>query len=292
MLIEKVERVLDRNGFSYCECRGCFDIAARKKSVMFLKVLNNIDSFQESQSRNMRILSREMDAAAMIIGSSTRRETLKDNIIYERFDIPAMNVNTFELVVENETPVLYRRRGGMFVEISSEILRSKRLEAGMTQEELASKAGVTKKNIYEHERARLKMSYETALNIEYILGDGIIEPANLELKSTDHRNKPENSFEAFVFRNLEKIGFDAEIIRQSPFNFIAEDKKFSVISEVDEVPKRIEKNATALKKFSDISGKPIIAISKHHVDADIPSVDEKSFRCMGARDIRKFVKSW
>lgn len=291
MLMQKVEGVLENNGFSYCEHSGCFDIAARKKHIMLIKVLNNIDSFSEGNARNLRILSEEISTDAMLVGSSTRREILKDSIIYERFEIPAMNVNTFESVVENDMPTVYRRRGGLFVDVNPEIVRKRRVGAGMTQKELAERIGITKKSVYEHEKSRLKMSYENALIMEEILGGGIIEIADIRLKKSGEKNAPEGRFESFVYRNLEKIGFSTRIVRQSPVNMIAEDR-MKIISEADEVPGRIEKNAESLKKFSEISGRPVIAITKGEIHAEIPSIDEKSLRGMSARDIRKFVRNW
>ena len=292
MLERLVERVLDRNGFEYCSYRGCFDIAASKKRLMFLKVLGNIDSFQEDQARNLKIISREMNASAIVIGEATRREFLYDNIVYQRFDVPAMNVKTFESVMENEMPAMYSNRGGLFVEINPIALRKSRIKAGLTQKELASEAGVTKKNIYEHEKSQMKMSYETALRIEKSIGNGIIEKAVIKMKGTIERNMPENSFEASVSRDLERIGFSTEIVRRSPVNIVAESGCFSVLSEANESAAMIEKNALSLKKFSEISNTPLIAISKGEINAEIPSIDEKSLRNMDARDIKKFVKRW
>ncbi|MBI2173181.1 MAG: hypothetical protein HYT73_03165 [Candidatus Aenigmarchaeota archaeon] len=292
MLIHKVENILDRNGYNYCEYRGCFDIAARKKGMLLLKVLNNIDSFQEIQAKNLKILTREIDADAMIVGSTTRREVLSDNIVYERFEIPAISVSTFESFVENEAPVLYRRRGGLFVDINPEAMRKRRQKSGMTQEVLASRMNVTKKSVYEHERSPMKMSYESAVLMEGILGKGIIEKAKITVKSAGERNYPESRFESFVSKNLEKKGFRTGMIRRSPINIVAEEGKFSIISEADEVPRRIEKNAASLKKFSELSGKPVIAISKTELKMDIPSVDEKSLASMNARELKRFVRKW
>ena len=292
MLIHKVENILGRNGYDYCEYRGCFDIAARKKGMLLLKVLNNIDSFQEIQAKNLKILTREMDADAMIVGSTTRREVLSDNIVYERFEIPAISVSTFEGVVENEAPILYRRRGGLFVDINSWMMRKRRQESGMTQEVLASRMNVTKKSVYEHERYPMKMSYETAVLMEDILGKGIIEKAKITVKSAGEINYPENRFESFVSKDLEKKGFRTGMVRRSPINFVAEEGKFSIICEADDVPRRIEKNAASLKKFSELSGKPVIAISKTELKMDIPSVDEKSLASMDARELKRFVRKW
>src|SRR3989338_7190590 len=110
-LINRVERVLEENNYDYSEYSGCFDIVARRKETMLLKVLDNIDSFQEHQSLNLKVLSSQLEANTFLIGDHTRRENLMDNVIYDRFGIFSMTVRTFGNIIDNEMPLLYRNRG-------------------------------------------------------------------------------------------------------------------------------------------------------------------------------------
>jgi putative transcriptional regulator len=154
-IMNDVEKSLERGGFEHCRCEGCFDIAARRDFTIFLKVLNNVDSIQESQANNLKIISKGFDAAVAVVGLRTRRESLRDNVVYERFDIPTFTPPTLENIIANDRlPYIYRRRGGFFAEIDPARLKAGRQKAGLSQAGLADRVGVTKKNIYEHERAR------------------------------------------------------------------------------------------------------------------------------------------
>src|SRR3989344_8528959 len=100
----EVERILDENDWDYSQGAGCFDIVARKKELMLLKLLDNIDSFQEEQSRNLLAMSSALDANAFVIGSHTRRENLMDNVIYDRFGTFAMTTTTLQSMMESDMP--------------------------------------------------------------------------------------------------------------------------------------------------------------------------------------------
>src|SRR3989344_3472973 len=96
MLLKGVEDALDEAGYSYCEYSGCFDVAARKSSMMLIKVLSNVDSFQKEQADNLKIMSKSLEAMPILVGMHTRREKLSDSVVYERFDVPAVTLQTFE----------------------------------------------------------------------------------------------------------------------------------------------------------------------------------------------------
>src|SRR3989339_1447307 len=144
MLDRKVESILETNGYDCCWWHGCFDVAARKDEFMLLKVLDNIDSFQEEQARNLRILSEKLDASISVVGTHTRHEILDDNVIYERFSIPTFTPDTLESILHSNYPMNFRTKGGMFREIDPQALRSGREAMGLSQSELASSVGIMK----------------------------------------------------------------------------------------------------------------------------------------------------
>ncbi|MBI3190989.1 hypothetical protein HYZ41_04785, partial [archaeon] len=80
LLLKQVENILEKGGFDYCEYSGCFDIAASRRFTLFLKVLDNVDSFQETQANNLKIISDDLDATVGLVGTHTRREHLQNNI--------------------------------------------------------------------------------------------------------------------------------------------------------------------------------------------------------------------
>lgn len=291
LLLQKVENILEKGGFDYCLYGGCFDIAARKSFTIFLKVLDNVDSFQETQANNLKIIAEDTDATVALVGTHTRRESLKDNIVYERFDVPTFTPNTLEtIVVSRAMPVTYRLRGGLFVEIDAEKLRSRREKSGLSQSALAKSVGVTKKSIYEHEHQDKKALLDIAEKIEDTVGE-VSNPATIKKRYSFEKNRPKDRFESIVSRDLERIGFSTDLIHQTPFNIVAHEKRMLVISKAGEKKKSMEKSVPFVAQLSSITGIPAVAITKEEMRMDIPSIQEKELREMkNPRDIRKFIK--
>jgi putative transcriptional regulator len=290
LIFKRVEKILDNSGFNYCLYEGCFDIAASRDFTVFLKILTNVDSFQENQANNLKIISENMDAAIGLVGIHTRREELKDNIVYERFDVPTFTPNTLENILVNDiAPVICRFRGGLFAEINAEKLRKNRQAAGLTQSDLAEHVGVTKKSIYEHEHEDKKADLGVVKKIEKYIGS-VVNPQSLMKKYSFQRNEPHERFEAVVSKDLRGIGFGTDIIYQTPFNIVAKERKMLIMSRADDNSRKIKKAAPFISQISDITKVPAVAITKEEINIDIPSISEKELREMKMRDIKKFIK--
>lgn len=295
LLLKRVENILDKSGFDYCEYTewysGCFDIAARRNFTLFLKILDNVDSFQETQANNLKIIAEDIDATVALVGTHTRREWLKNDVLYERFDIPTFNPSTLENIVVNDSmPMIYRFRGGLFAEIDAEKLKRSREDAGLSQSQLAKSVGVTKKNIYEHERQNKKAMIEAVEKIEKLIGE-VAKPLDIQKSYSFEKNKSQDKFELLVSKDLRSIGFDTDFTYQTPFNIVARESKMLVISKADDSRKKIEKSAPFIAQLSSVTRIPAVAITKEELSIDIPSIQEKELRELEKpRDIRKFIK--
>lgn len=295
MLMQKIEKILEKNDFEYCEFHGCFDIFAKKRrDMMLLKVLSNVDSFQFEQANNLKILSRNLNAFSCLIGTHTRYEALEENIIYERFDIPTFTVDTFENILDGNPPCVYRTRRGLFVEVDPSLLKKSREKNFLTQEELAKRVGVTKKFIYEHEHKKMKAMQKIIENIEKILNEKISVPFNLKINISnieENLNEPRTSFEKSVGFDLKKIGFKIDFIYQTPFNIIAKEKML-IFSKAEENEKKIRRNLPNLIEFSNVSNKPVLLITKEKKEYDLPSLQKKELKELSTNDLERVVKKW
>jgi len=289
-IISRVEGVLEEGDFSYCHYSGCFDIAASRDFTIFLKVLDNVDSFQENQAHNLKIISKNFDAAIAVVGTHTRREKLLNSVVYERFDVPAFTPDTFEgIVVNNLFPALYSRRGGLLAEIDPQKLKDGRERAGLTQKKLAEMVGVTKKSIYEHEAGRKKMDAATARKIEKILGD-VTDPVVLSFEYEVAKSAPKNSFEKAVTRDMNKIGLDTDSVCQTPFNILARTENILLLSAVEENERRLKREAEHAAELSRITNVPALGITRKESSIAIPSVTEAELKDMNLKDLRKALK--
>ena len=292
--LKEVEDILDENGYDYSEFSGCFDVAAIKKqlpteNILLLKVLENVDSFMEDHAKNLSIVADNVDGNALLVGNRTSVEKLQDSIIYERFGVHTVSIGTLELIVDGTVPKVYRFRGGLFSEINPEKLKAARNSAGLTQGELALKAGVTKKNIYEHEARQMKIQFDIAEKIESILDEELTEPARLS-PGLVGQNIPKGNFEKTVSKDMRKLGISTSIVYKAPFNIIATLNDKIIISDAEADADRVKKNAPQVADFADITRKFGLAITKDEVSLDIPSLTEHQLKRMHPDDIRKLLE--
>jgi putative transcriptional regulator len=291
-IIGRVESLMGRTGFECCKNMGCFDVAAKKgKNFFILKILRNVDSLQEEHADSLKTISAELGGRALIIGEHTRKETLEDGIIYQRFDIPTIGIETLENILTHKfKPMVTRNRGGLFVEIDSIQLKKKRISMGLTQEELAMKVGTTKKGIYEHEKQNKKASKELVDNLEAVLGK-ISSPASIYSKEWE-KTVPRGQFEGIVAKHFEAKGFETNSVYHAPFNIIAKSEDLIILSEAEENREKIEKILEDLISFSRLARKPIIAVTREEEELEIPTIQEKDLGRYSTKDLRKLLRAW
>lgn len=269
-LVHQTLRILDRNDYVTCSYHGCFDVVGKKELLLLLKVLQNVDAFQREQAKNLRIISNNLDAHPMVIGIQTRREKLEKGVVYERFELPTISLETFESMIVHEIfPHIYRDRGGLYVEIDQDMLREYRKKKGFTQKELAELVGVNKKVIYEHEKKKLRMILEVAEKIESVLNKKIIKGIDPRTASLiREKGNPQDKLEKIVGNDLKRLGFDIDFVRQSPFDIFAKEKTL-VISDVESDKRKMQRRAVSLKSFIDVTKKPAIVITEKIKEDDL-----------------------
>lgn len=278
-LVENIEKMFHDEGYATCRYHGCFDLAAKKRMLLFLKILKNVDSFQFEQARNLKIICTGLDARPLLVGAQTRRERLERGIVYVRFDMPAISEATLEdLVCNGIFPRIYRDKGGVYVEIDSDALKTARNKKELTQEKLAEIVGVNKKTIYEHENRNLRMMLSTAEALESVLNEKIT--TGIELFSGKHEahGKPSSGLEKIVFSELQRLGFETEFAKQTPFDVVAKEKTV-LISDVENNRRRILYRATALKRFVSFLERPAIIITdKIKIESELPLIERSELK--------------
>ncbi len=291
-LLEKVEHIFEGHGYGCCRYAGCFDIAARNtKASLLVKVSANIDSFQEAQSLHLKIFSSGIEASSMLVGMHTRRDMLEDNIIYSRFGVPSMTPGTLENILASDPPVLYRLKGGLFSEVDPALLKQGREEKGLTQKQLAEKAGVTKKSIYEHESRRMKIDEGTGKNLEMIVEKRLLLPFALRKTAAGHGVRAKGRFEQAVSRDLNKIGFETSFVYQAPANIVASES-FPLLANAEKDEAVARKKSHYIKEFSDTVRRTVLFVTKSECSFDLPTLEEKKLREMTTKELRKFVERW
>ena len=114
-LEQKLETLLENEGYATARYHGCFDIAARKNRILLIKVLQNIDALSNGQAENLKLVASNLGASPLLVGEQTRIEKLRADVVYERYGVPSVNFQTFQRLVEDGImPTVYSDRGGRY----------------------------------------------------------------------------------------------------------------------------------------------------------------------------------
>ncbi|HIP84245.1 MAG TPA: transcriptional regulator [Methanothermococcus okinawensis] len=236
ILLSECIEVLQRFNFMVSQTfgRSCFDILARRGVRKYLiKVLKNIDSLSYEQSLELLKLSKILGATPLLIGMRTRNMPMEDGVVYERHNIKAITLNTFEAYLEGNPPVVYAGRGGFFVNIDGETLRSVREKLNISIGELAEYCNVSRKMIYKYEQNLANPTIEVALRIEEYLDTPLIRGISLEVEEEIEdiglegyrrrsRSERERDFKLYVISIFQQLGFNTTEIKRAPFDAVVE----------------------------------------------------------------------
>lgn len=182
--IEQVKDLLERSGFFVSDAHGVrpssFDLAARRDSLLLLvKVLKNIDTLSREESAHLVELGQLFPAAVLIVGQSSGSSELEPGVVYTRYDVPIVRLETLrELVEKGVPPFLMSAPGGVFVRIDGTRLRSLREERGLSLGALASIAGVSRHSIQLYEEGA-GAEVIVVQRVERFLGEPIALPADV-----------------------------------------------------------------------------------------------------------------
>lgn len=280
-LLEKTTSVLDEQGYTHCPSLGCVDIVAKKERVVLLKVLVNVDAFQQEQSNNLSIISDNLGAEPLVVGAHTRQGRLQGNIIYERFGTPVVTVETLQAILYDELPTVFRKRGGLYATVSAALLRHARLQRGLSQSELAQRIGVSKKNVYEHEARDRPVLYIVAGRMEDELSATVTVPASLAgFHQQPRKNLAQNAVERHVVSSLQRLGFTVDVVEKASFNLMARTVGKPLIIAAETGRQVID--TEPLAAFSSVVGAPAVLVgtpaSEPTVRDDLPYIPLKELR--------------
>jgi putative transcriptional regulator len=227
------EEVLKEAGFRVsdkCCCRpSCFDYAARKgEKVIFIKVQHDIDNFSQIDSQELKVISKSVSAASVLVSEKTREKPLEDDTVYSRYSIFAVTPKTFEnIVLRNVHPLIQAGPGGYYVEIDWEAVKRRRQELGLSVGEMAEMVGISRRTLYGYERGLAKASVTAAYNLIYTLGIPVAKSVNIFEKSREQRMcflsragraLARNKLLQRIFRKFSRYNFTA--VKKAPFDFV------------------------------------------------------------------------
>ncbi|MCK4883647.1 MAG: helix-turn-helix domain-containing protein, partial [Candidatus Diapherotrites archaeon] len=277
--VEKTLSGFDYQVAIYSNMKSCFDIAARQgKFLLLIKVLGNVDSLREDQSNELKKLASVISTTdhthinggsnstvePIIVGVRTKDNMLEDNTIYERYDIPTMNLTTFKSILENGSiPSNFSFRGRVYSEIDSKKLSEERAKKGYSMQELSDLIGISKESIYRNESGKQMISNPILKKLEKILESPLQLEFNLFSNEKDKSKTYHDNFENKQnqsTQSLSNMGFDVIHLKKAPFDAYAKCKTPLIFSEANK-KHALARKSTLMRTSADFFNSNAMFIS-------------------------------
>jgi len=257
ILINQVVEHLKHSGFNIsarCNIRPrSFDIAARLEDIFLLiKVLSNIDGLKEETAREMICLSKYLAGVPLVVGEKTRDHPLESTVVYYRYGVPSINIETlYDYFMENLPPLIYAAPGGLYVSIDGSLLRDMRLSSDLSIGALATELGVSRRTVSKYEEEGMDMSVDIVMHLEELFNHAFaqaidfinIEKRKLKTDISSCETEPGTSIRSI----LSGLGLDVIPVSQAPFSAVSFEHTRNNSSNNDPI-------STILTGFSNYSG--------------------------------------
>ncbi len=293
--IEKAAMLLRKNYFEVSTFSGtnsCFDLIARSsEKTILIKAYDNIDSIRKEQGEELKKLGQVLEATCLIIGEKTKVFSLKNDTVYYRYDIPTITLETFEQILDRETPKMRYFKGKYIVDIDFEELKKKRQELELSLDELSQKIGVAADTLHRFEKGA-STSLETAEKLEEELHKELTRGINV----FERKPIPIGIDEAPSEKLLEKIhdlGVRMALFSHSPFKAYGMNDHGLLIG-TGKGKFDIPKKALELKKTRTVIKKDSLIITKEYKYKSvegIPVIQESELETISrAKDLKKIIE--
>ena len=276
-MLQEIERLLISEGYKTSDIydQGSFDIVARKNLlILLLKTFINIDSVNEKNAHEMKQLANIFLASPIIIGAKSRNGILEEGVIYERYDIPTIGLETLKnMIIYKEYPEILADRGGYFVKIDGNVIKQYREEYSLSLKDLADLAHVSRATMYKYENEIVRANTETAMILEEILNTKV----TLDIDILKYNQEDQIQYQTIGegTEDLSKLGYVVVSTSKSPFDAVAKDKSSSLIANVEKnrSQKTLKRMAVPLKDLSMItSSEPVFIINNEKIKESIGTI--------------------
>jgi len=280
-----------------------FDVAARRKgTVVLVKILGNVDSFDAATGAEMRRLGEYLGAAPLVIGLRTRDKELEPGVVYIRHGVPVLSPDTAtDLFVENVPPLIYAAPGGLYVSIDGDVLEDARRERDWSLGRLASELGVSRRTVSKYENG-MNASVEIAAQLEELFDAPLAGPVDVfePEEVRDAEPTPEDPDVAPDDRRLvtvlTRVGFEVHPTLRSPFEAVSEDEteQDSLLTGHSEFTRAAEKRARIMSSVGQVTGTASVYVvdraSRKAVDGTALIEREEIERIDEAEDLKDLVR--
>ena len=283
-ILEKVSIFLLKKGFTIRSLtRSCFDILARNNErILLIKALEDANSISRDFAGEMHKIAACISATPLILAEKAS-DQLEDNIVYMRFDLYTLNLNTFMSCIDNKFPFIKRTQAGLTVSVVGNKLKEKREELGYSLNYLSKKIGVTKRMVAKYENGDSEVTVNKAVKLYDIFGEDVFSEVDIFSKIEKVEIKSESEFS----KKYLDLGFNAVDTAKVPFDIIAKKEDELILTEIG------DNTNPRMQSLSELLNADNLVIFKKKKPKDMPAVTRKEFlEFEKANQLIKFLKEF
>ncbi len=230
------------------------DLLARTKegNNLFIKVAYDVNDVPAREFRELRRLSRVLDAKSVVVAKREGSEELEDDVAYERHGVSLLTPRGLYLAMKKSIYIVYRH-GNYYMRVDGVKLREARERKGYSLGELAELIGISRRSVYEYERETMDVSITTALRLLEIFGDEVFKPIdvlNMEVREAGQASiKGDTYEEELIIRDALKRGAQVVHAKHAPLDLALKRGKERIVMVVEhgEKDNLIERGEEAAK---------------------------------------------
>ncbi len=300
-IIDNTCLILIKQGYTVKSlARSCFDLLARQGSkIILIKAVEDAKSLKKEVMDEMLKVAEYLSGVPLIIAEKAGFP-LERNVVYSKYRIYTMNMDTFVNGLMNRMPYIKSSKAGATVQLSGEMLRKKREELGYSLNDLASRIGVSRNMIQKYESGNSEITIQKAVRMTDQLGKGVFRRIDIFSKQRHtllypHRRGDMSRTTGHVDRrhisDISKkyftLGFKADETKRAPFDIIARKKDRLILTGVGD---KVNPHA---RKVSELLDADNLMIYKKKRPKDLPSMKKKEFlEIEKAKELVKFLKEF
>lgn len=282
-LIDEVSIFLLKNSFTVKAMKsGCFDILARKEHILLIKVVQDANSVTNDMADDMKKLANFLTGVPLIVAERAGQE-LADNIVYMRYGVYTLNVESLKSCVKNKLPIIKSTQAGYTAQLCGDSLREKRVESGYSLNELAQKLGVSSRMITKYEKGESEITIRKACKLYELFGDDVFEHIDV---FSSMIGKPQSGRTPISKKYLE-LGFEAVDTKRAPFDVVAKKHKDIILTEVG------DKTSPHLLPWARLLEVDKLVIFKKRKPRNLPAMSKEEFlEYEKSKELLKFLREF
>jgi len=250
-------------------------VAVSKHSRFVVRVLSNVDALREESVEEFLRLADLLSATPIIVGERTKRDVLRDGLIYRRYGVPVVTASTLERILDGDYPKSEVYNGRVLVYFNSAAFKAARRALGLSQNDLATRVGATKDSIYRYEHGYPALE-PVAKKIAAILGEDVLSPVSLY----ERKMQKQAELVTGVFQ-----------FRRAPWDiFVASAKRVALSAARGVVRRKVELLRRGKGVVHDYYAVVVSASARVSVPDDVPTIREDEIREAKPKEILRRVE--